>query len=90
MLSFAPMVTPAFRSISAFIAPFDDTKGGALLAAFGIPAEGWAGLINLSFNTGSHTAASGDVLNTPIPGSLLLLGSGIMSLVGIGVRRKSA
>ena len=31
-----------------------------------------------------------DVVPTPIPGSLVLLGSGILGIVGIGIRRKSA
>jgi hypothetical protein len=86
---YAPMVTPEFMDISIFAAPFVDTKGSAILLTFGIPAEGWAGLINLSFDTSTGIAASGDVINTPIPGSLVLLGSGLMGLVGIGVRRKS-
>jgi hypothetical protein len=31
-----------------------------------------------------------DVVPTPIPGSLVLLGSGILGMVGIGIRRKSS
>ena len=87
---FAPMVSPPFSGVSGFLAPFRDTKGEALMDAFGVPGEGWAGLINLTFNTSTNIAASGDVINTPIPGSLLLMGSGVLGMLGIGVRRKSA
>ena len=81
---------------------FNDTKSSDLLAYFGIPA----GTENATFFFGitlpaglasgaqftSLSESSGDInQNTaPIPGSLLLLGSGIMGLVGIGIRRKSA
>jgi hypothetical protein len=49
----------------------------------------WTGFLHVDFNKGSRVSFSGEVMNTPIPGSLLLLGSGILGLVGIGIRKRA-
>lgn len=88
----APIVVPSSGKFRAFIADFDDSKPVSdVQAYFGFaPDIQWAGFINLSFNTLTGKALSGDVINTaPIPGSLILLGSGIIGLVGVGRRKKS-
>jgi hypothetical protein len=88
---FAPQVTLPFNDQSVFSAVFKDCKPNCRFDEyFGISSEGWSGLINLTFNVKTGAVGSGDVTNTPIPGSLVLLGSGLMGLVGIGIRRKSA
>jgi hypothetical protein len=91
-------ITPAGGTV---LFNFADEKNIDLLAYYGLTSS-VSGSLNLSFAvTGginpnvataftSSTILSGDVVNTPIPGSLLLLGSGIMGVVGIGIRRKSA
>jgi hypothetical protein len=88
----APIVVPSSGKFRAFIADFDDTKPVSdVQAYFGFaPNMQWEGFINLSYNSLTGKALSGDVVNyTPIPGSLLLLGSGIIGLVGVGRRKKS-
>jgi hypothetical protein len=87
----APFASPAGK-FRAFIADFDDTKPASdVQAYFGFaPDMKWAGFINLSFNSLTGKALSGDVINTaPIPGSLLLLGSGIIGLAVTGRRKKT-
>jgi hypothetical protein len=81
---------------------FFDIKDSDLLSLFGTTGNFWKGNINLSFAVEdginpdevtkftSSFIGSGDVINTPIPGSLLLLGTGLLGIFGIGIRRKSA
>ena len=96
--TFSP-ITPLFR---AGLDNFTDTKFAPILEQFGYSDASidCAGSIVLLFQqTGPNGfgVASGDIGNiipkppgAPIPGSLLLLGSGLVGLAGIGMRKKSA
>jgi len=83
------------------VAGFQDEKNSALLQYFGYPANASSdGNFNLSFLTAgfvkpgdaftSISVLSGDVVNfpVPLPPSMLLLGTGILGLVGLGWRRR--
>jgi hypothetical protein len=82
-------------------AVFQDSKNEELCRYFGIdPGTPWGGEMNLSFIPSgnvtppgafcSQIVGSGDLLNTPVPvpASVILLGSGLLGLVGFGLRRK--
>jgi hypothetical protein len=76
---------------------FTDFKSLDLLNYFGVPNDKMTATftfgITLPFGIvppdqfTSLTVQSGDITQTPIPGSLLLLGSGLLGLVGLRVRR---
>ena len=90
-----PTVSPQAGDVSIFDASFQDTKGSFVLAFFGLSSNlNWNGAINLSFidDLKGHNTRSGDVNNVgngvPIPGSLLLFGSGIFGLAGLRRFRK--
>jgi hypothetical protein len=91
-----PTVTPPNNiNISTFNATFDDSKPDQTIADFyGFePGVKWQGSITLDFlaNIATSNTLDGSVHNfAPIPGSLLLLGSGLLGIFGIGIRRKSA
>jgi len=65
----------------------------------GLKITGFAGTLWIGFNDDFATNATGDNYGigsvdvnfcpAPLPGSLLLLGSGIVGMMGIGIRRKS-
>jgi hypothetical protein len=90
-----------FFTFNVAAAGFQDVKDRTLLEYFGIKAgTPLIGSFNLSFNTEagqtppgafeSRTMGSGNLFNVPvpIPPSLLLLGTGLVGLVGLGYRRK--
>jgi hypothetical protein len=66
----------------------------------GLQKTGYTGTLWIGFNDDFATNATGDNFGSgsvdvnfcpaPIPGSLLLLGSGILGMMGIGIRRKFA
>ena len=68
------------------------------IGASNVTITGLAGKLWLGFNDDYATDATSDnagtgsvnVTTSPIPGSLLLLGSGILGMMGIGIRRKSS
>ncbi|OGP70674.1 MAG: hypothetical protein A2Y80_09880 [Deltaproteobacteria bacterium RBG_13_58_19] len=85
-------------------AAFQDTKNADLLTLFGLSGLAslqWDGNFNISFiattNPTTHSFGtanslavySGDLTNTvPVPATVLLLGSGLLGLVGLGFRRR--
>ena len=94
-------ITNPLFTFTVAAAGFQDTKDPALLAYFGISAgTPLIGSFNLSFNTAagqippgafaSTTMGSGNLFNVPvpIPPSLLLLGTGLMGLIGLGWRKR--
>ena len=83
------------------IASFTDSKNDALVRYFGFSPlliDSWYGNMNLSFNTTamppsgfeSSNVGSGDIMNNPIPepGTLLLLGGGLLAVCAFVRRRK--
>ncbi|MBP1611270.1 MAG: hypothetical protein H6Q04_3505 [Acidobacteria bacterium] len=94
-------VTAAGDTFKVTIATFVDTKDPDLVEFYGFdPAiiPGWNGNFNLSFAADglppgafqSGDVLSGDIVNTPVPepGSLLLLGTGLIAAYGFIRRRK--
>jgi hypothetical protein len=75
-----------------------DTKDQTLTSFFGLPNVPYLGGVNVQFQApgvppsafSSRVILSGDVANTPIPepGTLLLIGSGLVG-IGVGARRRS-
>jgi hypothetical protein len=90
-----PGISNVSGQFSTFNASFIDTKPDAYVAAyFGFETGvNFTGSLTLDFDNSKLrlNTLDGSVHNfAPIPGSLVLLGSGLLGLVGIGVRRKSA
>jgi hypothetical protein len=90
-----PGISNVSGQFSTFNGSFIDTKPDTIVAAyFGFaPGDNFTGSITLDFtNTKLRlNTLDGSVHNyAPIPGSLLLMGSGLLGLFGIGIRRKSA
>ena len=85
-------------SFKVVIAGFTDTKTGEILSYYGVGSSGWIGGLNLSFAAAgdppgafaSTNIFSGNVVNTPLPPTLLLLGTGLLGIVGLGFRRKKS
>ena len=93
-----PVVIQGPLELRALVAGFSDTKNQTLTDFFGLPNASFGGLVNLSFAAPGNPASgftstavlSGDVANTPTPepGTLLLIGSGLVG-IGVGARRRS-
>lgn len=77
---------------------FTDTKNAALAAFFGLSGVPiWSGNFNISFDAsgsppGGFTSTqlySGDIVNNPVPepGTMMLLGSGLIGLAGWGRKK---
>ncbi len=93
-----PVVIQGPLGLRALVAGFSDTKNQTLTDFFGLPNASFGGLVNLSFAAPGNPASgftstavlSGDVANSPVPepGTLLLIGSGLVG-IGVGARRRS-
>ena len=83
------------------VSNFYDTKDPKLFELLGVSDMSnldWAGMLNLSWSGTETTSGgwesttidSGDLRNTaiPLPPSALLLGSGVVGLIGFGLRRR--
>jgi hypothetical protein len=84
------------NTFNVVLAEFRDSKSGLLTGAYGLPSLLYLGNMNVSFTMGSLSGdyftsgqvQSGYVYNTvPVPASLLLLGSGLVGLVGLGRKK---
>jgi hypothetical protein len=84
-----------------FLGTFTATLAADLLSFYGIPGNPiLQGKVNIFAGTNSGIFPQGSILTdaivsgtltlTPVPGSLLLLGSGLLGLKGFGRRRKRA
>lgn len=81
------------------IVTYNDEKAYDLVHYFGYDGTtNWFGGLNLSFNAAavappsgfaSTSVLSGDVVNTPLPPTALLLGAGLLGLAVLGRRRKN-
>jgi hypothetical protein len=78
------------------ISQFTDKKNELLAGYFGVPEEGWSGMMNISFMAAqgqddswySTMIISGNVVNSvPVPAPLLLLGSGLAGLLAMGRKK---
>ncbi len=96
-----PGVTQTGPELRVTAAGFTDVKNPALITAFGLPNVPFTGGFNLSFiapgfppsGFTSTAVLSGNIANSPVPGTpepgtLLLIGSGLVG-IGVGARRRN-
>ena len=83
-------------------ATFTDTKNSAMTDFYGLPGGQYIGGMTITFQTSTgitpETAFTSDILNSgsvvnqpvPIPAAVWLFGSGLLGLIGVTGRRKTA